>query len=169
MARRQLSEKEILAQIPRAKARAAQARDKGMRAVSVKDDADSERVLIETTTGHLFGFPTSGIPSLRDAATEDLQQVELSPSGSGLHWDRLDVDLDVPTLILSMLGRRERVRELARAAGSVTTEKKAAAAKLNGAKGGRPSFRPVERTAAVRPVTTNAKGLKRSGLASNKR
>ena len=145
MARR-LSEKDILAQIPRAKARAARSRDKGMRAVSVKYDAASERVVIETTTGHLFGFPTAGIPSLRDAAAEDLRQVELTPSGSGLRWDTLDIDLAVPALILSVLGRKERVRELARAAGSVTSEKKAAAAKVNGAKGGRPGLRRLDRT-----------------------
>ena len=112
-----------------------------MRAVSVTYDAASERVLIETTTRHLFGFPTAGIPALRRASAKDLQQVELSPSGSGLRWESLDVDLDVPALILAVLGRKERVRELARTAGSVTSEKKAAAAKANGAKGGRPRHR----------------------------
>ena len=159
MARRPLSENEILAQIPGAKARAARSRKRGLRAISVKYDAQSKRVVMETTTGHLFGFPVAAIPSLRDARAEDLRQVELTPSGSGLHWDNLDVDLDVPALILSVLGRQERVRELARAAGSVTSEKKAAAAKANGAKGGRPSLRRLERTSPTPGIKVHEEPL----------
>jgi hypothetical protein len=141
MARGQLTEKEILAQIPRAKLRARGAQAKGLRAVSAKYDAHSRRVVMETSTGHLFGFPVTAIPALRKASPEDLRQVELSPSGSGLHWECLDVDLDVPALIIGVVGRQEGIRQLARAAGSVTSKKKAAAARANGAKGGRPTTR----------------------------
>ena len=138
MARRELSDKEILAQIPRARLRAAQARAKGLRATSATYDVHSGRVVMETSTGHLFGFPAAGVPALRNASPNDLKKVELTPSGSGLHWETLDVDLDVPALIVSVLGQKDKIRELARSAGSVTSDRKAAAARANGAKGGRP-------------------------------
>lgn len=141
MARREISDREILAQIPSARRRAAQTRAKGLRATSAKYDAASGRIVMETSSGHLFGFPTAGVPALRNASPDDLRKVELSPSGSGLHWETLDVDLAVAALIVSVLGQEDKVRELARSAGSVTSERKAAAARSNGAKGGRPSAR----------------------------
>jgi hypothetical protein len=152
MARRELSDKEILAQIPKARLRATRARAKGLRATSARYDINSGRVVLETSTGHLFGFPTAGVPALRSASPDDLKEVELSPSGSGLHWETLDVDLDVPALIASVLGKEDKMREFARSAGSVTSERKAAAARANGAKGGRPSIRRFEKS-TVAPTT----------------
>ncbi len=55
-------------------------------------------------------------------------------AGFGLHWEALDVDLSVPALMAESFGTKTWMRELARRAGSV----KAAAARVNGAKGGRP-------------------------------
>jgi hypothetical protein len=104
---------------------------------------------METSTGHLFGFPAAGVPALRSASPDDLKKVELSPSGSGLHWETLDVDLDVPALVVSVLGQADKIRELARSAGSVTSERKAAAARVNGTKGGRPSVRRFEKDTAT--------------------
>lgn len=144
MVRRNLSDKKILAQIPKARLSAAQARVDGLRAVSAKYDPDAGRIVVETTTGHLFGFPVAGIAALQSASPDELQLVELSPSGSGLHWEQLDVDLDLPALLLATLRREDRMRELARSAGSVTSERKAAAARVNGAKGGRPSAASVK-------------------------
>ena len=46
--------------------------------------------------------------------------------------------LSVPGLLLSSLGRREKLTELARVAGKTKSAAKAAAARVNGAKGGRP-------------------------------
>jgi hypothetical protein len=160
MARHHISDKEILAQIPQARHRSAAARTKGLRATSARYDVASGRVVMETTTGHLFGFPAAGVASLRKASVEELKQVELSPSGSGLHWEGLDVDLDVPALIMSVLGRKDKNRELARSAGSVTTERKAAAARANGAKGGRPSVRRFEQTSG-KPATKVSEGQPR--------
>lgn len=59
--------------------------------------------------------------------------------GFGLHWEALDVDLSIPTLMAGSFGTKAWMRELARRAGSVTSPAKAAAARVNGAKGGRPT------------------------------
>jgi hypothetical protein len=64
--------------------------------------------------------------------------VRVVGGGSTLRWDGLDVDLSVAGLLLSAVDPQERVRQLAALAGRATTEAKAAAARLNGAKGGRP-------------------------------
>ena len=135
---RRTSKAAILAQIPAARAREARARRTGRRAISARYDRPTGRVMIELTMGYVFGFPTDAIPALAKARPEQLAAVELSPGGSGLHWETLDIDLSVPGLLLSSLGRAQQRSELARLAGRTTSRLKAAAARANGAKGGRP-------------------------------
>jgi heme exporter protein D len=138
MTRTRTPKTEILAQIPAARARGARERAAGRRAVSATYDPSTERILVELTSGYLFGFPAAVIPALARATPAQRAAVELSPGGGGLHWDALDVDLSVAGLLLASVGRREKLRELARVAGSARSERKAAAARANGAKGGRP-------------------------------
>ncbi|MDX2223212.1 MAG: DUF2442 domain-containing protein, partial [Rhodospirillaceae bacterium] len=60
-------------------------------------------------------------------------------AGYGLHWPDLDVDLSVPGLLAGLFGTRAYIDRLrARRAGSATSKAKSAAARRNGAKGGRP-------------------------------
>jgi hypothetical protein len=110
----------------------------GRRALAASYDPGTDRVMVELTSGYVFGFPAKLIPQLANATPDTLALVEVSPGGIGLHWEALDVDLSVPGLLLSSLGRSERARELARLAGRTTSRAKAAAARANGAKGGRP-------------------------------
>jgi len=131
-------EAEILAQIPAARARAARERAAGRRAVSATYEPETGRIMLELTSGYVFGFPAAAVPALAHATPAQLAGVELGPGGGGLHWEALDVDLSVPGLLLSALGRAEQRRELARLAGQTRSEAKAAAARANGTKGGRP-------------------------------
>jgi hypothetical protein len=135
---RRTSKAQILAQIPAARAREARARRTGRRAISAFYDGRTGRVMMELTMGYVFGFPTDAIPAFAKARPEQLAAVEVSPGGNGLHWEALDVDLSVPGLLLSSLGRSQQLSELARVAGQTTSRLKAAAARANGAKGGRP-------------------------------
>jgi hypothetical protein len=138
---------EIMRQVASARARETRERREGRRAVSASYDRRNRRVMIELTNGFVFGFPTSSVPQLADASPDILATVEVSPGGSGLHWEALDVDLSVPGLLLSSMGRTEQLRELARLAGRARTPAKAEAARANGAKGGRPrkAARPTAR------------------------
>jgi hypothetical protein len=131
-----LSDEEVLAQIEAARAQAAV--DTEVRAKSARYDRKTRRIMVNLTNGALFGFPADMGQGLQGASPEELAAVEVSPSGLGLHWERLDADLSVPALLQGMFGTKAWMRELARAGGSARSEAKANAARKNGLKGGRP-------------------------------
>lgn len=108
------------------------------RAVSARYDAASGRVEVELRNGCLFAFPAEMGQGLRGASPEELATVEVTPGGYGLRWESLDVDLAVPALMAGVFGTEAWMRELGRAGGRRTSEAKAAAARENGRKGGRP-------------------------------
>jgi hypothetical protein len=138
MARRRVSDAEILAQIPAARARETKAREQGLRATSARYDRAAKRVVLELTNGFLFAFPVRAVVALASATGAQLARVEVDPSGVALRWEELDVDLSVPGLLLSAVGAAEKRRHLASLVGRVVSPAKAKAARANGAKGGRP-------------------------------
>ena len=142
--KRSLTGDEIRRTIPAARAREAAEHDAGLRAVKAFYDPINDLVMIETSRGFRWGIPRSRIPALSDASAEQLAQLTLSPSGDGLHWEVLDVQLSVPGLLVDALGAPTLARELARRGGRSRSDAKAEAARRNGAKGGRPvSKRPT--------------------------
>jgi Protein of unknown function (DUF2442) len=138
MAIRRLSDAEILQRIPPARAAEQAARRRGHRARAVRFDRAKGRVVLELASGVLFAFPVAAIPALRRAGPAQLAQVVTNASGSSLRWDALDVDVSVAGLLLAAVDPAERLRYLASLAGRATSPAKAAAARTNGAKGGRP-------------------------------
>ena len=111
------------------------ARRQEIRAEAVHYDRQVKRVIVELANGCTFAFPPRLAQGLEAATEEQLAQVELLGTGSGLHWEALDVDLSVPGLLAGLFGTRAY---LARHAGQATSPAKAAAARANGARGGRP-------------------------------
>jgi hypothetical protein len=137
--RERLTDEEILAQIPAARARAKRESESGIRALDASYDAERRLVVIHLKNGSFFGFPPDRAQGLRGASEEQhLAEVEVTPSGGALHWETLDADLDVSALLAGVFGTKEWMRELGRAGGSVRSEAKSAAARRNGRKGGRP-------------------------------
>jgi hypothetical protein len=109
------------------------------RAVAARYDDNTGRVVLDLTNGCLYAFPTVLVEDLQSASPEALAAMEVGGLGFNLHWPDLDVDLYVPALIAGIFGTKAWMgRELARRAGKVTSEAKVAAARANGAKGGRP-------------------------------
>ena len=147
MANRTLTDAEVVAQIPAARKREARERRQGLRAVSATYHRATRRVVLELTNGYSFAFPITAIRALNQATPSQLAAVEIDPSGGALRWDSLDVDVSVPGLLLSALGVDERLRHLASLAGSVSTDAKTRAARVNGLKGGRPPKRAGRRKA----------------------
>lgn len=138
MAKPRTARAKILAQSPAARKRDPRDRKSGRRATAVSYDRRTGRIMLKLTSGCVFGFPARAIPALASASPGQLAAVTVSPGGSGLHWEELDADLSVAGLLLSAVTRSERPSELARLAGQARTPIKAAAARANGAKGGRP-------------------------------
>jgi hypothetical protein len=126
------------AQIDAALERGKYALETEPRAVSARYDRKLERVVVELTNGCTFAFPPRLGQGLEAATDEELDQVEILGLGYGLHWEALDVDLSVPGLLAGLFGTRAF---MARRAGQSTSPAKAAAARANGAKGGRPRKR----------------------------
>jgi hypothetical protein len=105
------------------------------RAASARYDRSLGKILIELTNGCTFSFPPRLAQGLEFATDDQLFDIEILGSGYGLHWEALDADLSVPGLLAGVLGTRAF---MARRAGQATSAAKAAAARVNGAKGGRP-------------------------------
>jgi len=105
------------------------------RATSVRYDRKSGRIIVDLTNGCTFAFPPRMAQGLETATDTELSAVETLGAGYGLHWEDLDVDLSVPGLLAGLFGTKSY---MARRAGQVTSPAKAAAARANGARGGRP-------------------------------
>jgi len=105
------------------------------RARSVRYDRKADRIVVDLTNGSTFAFPPKLAQGLEQASADQLAQVEILGNGFGLHWEALDADFTVPGLLAGLFGTRAY---MARRAGQTTSPAKAAAARANGAKGGRP-------------------------------
>ena len=112
------------------------------RAVCAEYDAARDVVLVQLQSGAWFGFPPSAVFELRGASDEDLSAVEVEAFGEALHWETLDADVSVPGIIFDSL---DAPAWWARWIAARTSEKKAAAARENGKKGGRPRKSPDPR------------------------
>lgn len=108
------------------------------RAAHVQYRARARALRIELTNGAAVTLPVKLIPSLRRVAARDVRAVEIVGRGGGLHWENQDLDLSVPGLLSSVLAGPEWLAELGRLGGRRSSAAKAAAARRNGRKGGRP-------------------------------
>ncbi|PSH57889.1 DUF2442 domain-containing protein [Phyllobacterium endophyticum] len=89
--------------------------------------------------GCSYAFPFHLAQDLQNASDADLADIRVDGARLNLQWPKLDVDLLVPALVAGMFGTRAwMTRELARVAGRAVSPAKSAAARTNGAKGGRP-------------------------------
>jgi len=112
------------------------------RAARARYDRRTGRVLVELTNGCSFMFPARSLQGMAGASDAELADIEILGSGFGLHWPALDADFTVPGLLMGVFGTRAwMASELARRAGQTTSKAKAAAARANGRKGGRPRKR----------------------------
>ena len=109
------------------------------RAVAARYDRGSGRVWLDLVNGCTFIFPAALVQDLQGANPSDLGDIEVDGAGFNLRFPAIDVDLYVPALVAGVFGTRAwMARGLARLAGQTTSPAKAAAARSNGAKGGRP-------------------------------
>ncbi len=116
------------------------ARRHGPCATAARYDAGRGRVVITLSAGVELGLAPRDVEGLAGASAEDLRVVEVDGTGLGIHFPRLDADLYVPALLEGVLGsRRWMAARLGAAGGKARTSAKAAAARENGRRGGRPA------------------------------
>jgi hypothetical protein len=112
------------------------------RALDVHYDRRHNRIVIDLDNEMQLSFPPKAAEGLAGASAKDLSEIEISPSGLGLHWPRLDADLYVPALVKGITGSKKWMAEtLGAAGGRAKTPAKAAASRENGKQGGRPRKR----------------------------
>jgi hypothetical protein len=107
--------------------------------VSVKYDRRVSRIVIALSSGLELAFSPKHAQGLENAHPSELMNAEITPSGLGLHFPSLDADIYLPALLEGFLGSKRWIAaEMGKIGGTVSTQEKAAAARRNGALGGRP-------------------------------
>lgn len=99
---------------------------------------DSGLVCIRLSNGIVIGLPAAHTLGLETASTKDLSTIHISPSGYGIHFPMLDVDLYLPALMEGIFGTKAWMAERGRKGGQAATKAKKVAARANGKLGGRP-------------------------------
>ena len=76
---------------------------------------------------------------LENAHPADLSDAQISASGLGVHFPKIDADIYIPALLEGFLGsKRWMAAQMGKVGGKASTEEKASAARENGKRGGRP-------------------------------
>jgi hypothetical protein len=124
----------------------------GPAAVAARYDRARDRVVVELSTGYEVAFAPRRAEGLERAKPFDLDPIEISPSGFGLHFPKLDADLWLPALLEGVFGsRRWMAARLGARGGKAKSKAKARAARANGKLGGRPRKAKSRRRPAPRP------------------
>jgi Protein of unknown function (DUF2442) len=96
-------------EVKQANAKAKRLRDAGPTAVSATYDRRSGRIIVRLTSGIDIGFSPHDTQGLETAKPAQLAPIEISPSGLGLHFPKVDADLYLPALLEGVFGSRRWV------------------------------------------------------------
>ena len=128
-----------LDEFDRAVARAQERRAKYPMAIAARYDHRSRKIIVALSNGLDIGFSPSSAQGLEEASVAALKEIEITPSGFGLHFPKLDADLYLPALIEGVFGSKKwAAARLGAVGGRARTKVKAAASRRNGKLGGRP-------------------------------
>jgi hypothetical protein len=112
MENRRLTEETLKDQLDQARNRAIMSDTIEPRAVFAHYDRTSSQIVIALKDGSTFMFPHELGQGLAGASPDDLAAVEVTSFGIGLHWEALDVDLTVPSLLQGIYGTRAWMEHL---------------------------------------------------------
>lgn len=105
--------------------RGAQRLKKGPTAVAARHDPLTGRVVIELDSGLEIAFRPEQAQGLEGATPADLSEIEVSPSGQGLYFPAIDVDLYLPALLEGFLGSKAwMAARMGQSGGRATTQAK---------------------------------------------
>lgn len=119
--------------------RGAELQAEAPRALSARYDGRTGRIVIHLSSKLIVSFAPEDAQGLEHALPAELREIEISPSGFGLHFPAVDADLYIPALLDGFLGSKSwMASRLGQLGGRSTTDSKKAAARTNGRLGGRP-------------------------------
>lgn len=132
-----LTDEEIFAMLPAVDEATRIAELTEPQAKAASYDPVTGRIVVELKLGSAFAFPPTLLDELANLTPDQLARVEVDVSGEALSWEEFDIDISVPGILVAILGDA-MLKAFASRGGSSTSERKAAAARENGRKGGRP-------------------------------
>jgi len=107
--------------------------------ISASYDHKRGRILISLDTKLDVSFAPRDAEGLQNATPSQLEEIEISPSGFGIHFPKLDADLYLPGLLEGFLGSHKwMASRLGRIGGKSRSKAKKVASRTNGQLGGRP-------------------------------
>lgn len=109
--------------------------------VDASYDPKGDLIDLKFGGGGSMAIPRKVVPGLQRASVSQIGSIVVSPAGDALSWPSLDVDVYVPGLVERAFGSRLFAAATGRRGGQTRSKAKAAAAKANGVKGGRPRKR----------------------------
>lgn len=121
------------------------------RAVDAHYDSVNKKLVVNLKSGVDVAIPVNLIEGLQQATDAERAKILLTVSGHGLHWDDIDVQLSIQGLLKGLYGSPSWMEQdlaaatLGRKGGQSRTPAKVAAARKNGAKGGRPKSNASQR------------------------
>jgi hypothetical protein len=125
--------------IEQANRRAGELQAHAPRAVSARYDPKTGRIVIHLSSKLIVSFAPEDVQGLENTRPSQLNEIEISPSGFGLHFPAVDADLYVPGLLEGFLGSKSwMASRLGQIGGQATSKAKKAASRANGKLGGRP-------------------------------
>lgn len=107
-------------------------------AISVRYVSKRDSVVVDMNNGASLLIPRLLLQGLDYASPAQLRNALVSGHGTSVSWPDLDADFTIISLLHGVYGGSRWMSELARHAGAAKSEAKARAARINGAKGGRP-------------------------------
>jgi hypothetical protein len=147
----------------RANERAKDLRARIPQAVSAHYDRKTGRIVIELSSKLAVSFSPADVEGLDGARPSQLTEIELSPSGFGIHFPAIDADLYVPGLLEGFLGSQAwMASKLGQIGGRSRSKAKKTASRANGKLGGRPRKARVAVGAPPRRVVRKGPGRRES-------
>ena len=112
------------------------------KAVRAHYDRRTDRVVITLSNRVDLAFSPRDAQGLEGATAAQLSKIEISPTGLGLHFPRIDADLFIPGILEGLMGSKKwMASRLGANGGKSKSDAKRDAAKRNGRLGGRPRKR----------------------------
>ena len=109
------------------------------RVVAAHYDRKTGRIVVQLSSRLIVSFSPADAEGLEGAQPSQLKDIEISPSGFGIHFPAVDADLYLPGLLEGFWGSKAwMASRLGQLGGRARSKVKQAASRANGKLGGRP-------------------------------